>query len=226
MKTKEIICLANSRKLHGRCVAGRERSDGTTAGAWIRPVSDREGQEVSEYERQYEDGSDPKLLDIIAIPIVQPQPGNYQTENWLLDGNYYWRKVGNYSPSDLPNLVDPIDKLWINGHNTSNGTNDRIPIERTASLSSSLRLVQVERLTLSVFAPGEAFGNSKRRVQGRFKHAGETYTLWVTDPQHERTYLKKLDDTYELGPCYLTISLGEPYEGFCYKFIAAIITGK
>ena len=49
---KRIVCLANSRKLHGRSVAGREWIDGHS-GRWIRPVSAREHQEVSEYERQY-----------------------------------------------------------------------------------------------------------------------------------------------------------------------------
>ncbi len=43
------------------------------------------------------------------------------------------------------------------------------------------------------------------------------------DPGWERTCLAKLDGTYELGACYLTISLGERYEDACYKLIAAII---
>ena len=181
---------------------------------------------MSEYERQYEDGSDPVLLDIVAIPVLRQQRENYQTENWLLDDKYYWRKIGVYSRFDLPNLVDPVGGLWINGHSTYSGTNDKIPTEHAASLSSSLRLIHVEQLTLSVFAPGEAFGNSKRRVQGRFDYAGERYALWVTDPGLEREYLKKLNGTYKLGPCHLTISLGEPYEGFCYKLIAAIVKGE
>ena len=226
VNTKQIICLANSRKLSGRCIAGREWTAAAPAGDRIRPVSIRSSQEVSEYERQYEDGSDPVPLDIVAIPVLRRQPEHYQSENWLLDDQYYWRKLGTYSRSDLPNLVDPVDELWVDGYSTHNGINDKIPMERADSLSSSLRLIQVERLTLSVFAPGEAFGNSKRRVQGRFEHAGDRYALWVTDPGHEREHLKKLNGTYELGPCHLTISLGEPYEGFCYKLIAAIITGE
>ena len=52
---------------------------------------------------------------------------------------------------------------------------------------------------------------------------GTDYALWVTDPGYERTYLAKLDGAYGIGECYLTVSLGEAYEGACYKHIAAII---
>ena len=86
--TKQIVCLANSRKLQGRCIAGREWNDESRVGDWIRPVSDRKTQEVSEYERQYKNGSDPKVLDIIEIPVIQRQPKDYQTENWLLNDQF------------------------------------------------------------------------------------------------------------------------------------------
>ena len=90
--SKRIACLANSRKLTGRCVAGREIK-GRKGGKWIRPVSSRPGREVDEYERQYEDGSDPCVLDIIRIPVKEPIPEAWQTENWLLHPEYYWKSL-------------------------------------------------------------------------------------------------------------------------------------
>ncbi len=220
---KRIVCLANSRKLSGRCVAGRELAGGKAAGPWIRPVSVRPGQEVSEYERQYEDGTDPQVLDIVSVPVLAPKPDEWQTENWTLDAERYWKKLGRFSWFDLPCLLDPPEPLWIDGHSTYNGTNDKVPRDLLDSVSSSLRLVHMERLHLRVFAPGEAFGNSKRRVQARFSHAGSEYRIWVTDPVYERKYLSKLDGDYEIGECYLTVNLGEPYGGSCYKLAAAVI---
>src|ERR1051325_10735512 len=92
-EVKRILCLANSRKLSGRCIAGREIVN-KQPGAWIRPVSAREHQEVSWEERHYEDGSDPSVLDVMAVPLVKARPHLFQQENWLLDPNFYWRKAG------------------------------------------------------------------------------------------------------------------------------------
>ena len=84
-------------------------------------------------------------------------------------------------------------------------------------------MICVDKLHLRVFAPDEAFGNSKRRVQGRFRFGGNDYALWITDPDIETAYLKRENGDYDLSECYLTISLGEPYNDHCYKLIAAIM---
>lgn len=97
---KRIVCLANSRKLQGRCVAGIELVGGERRG-WIRPVSAREHEEVSEYERQYPDGSDPRPLDIIDVPLLEPRARGYQQENWLIDPDSYWERIGKASWRDL-----------------------------------------------------------------------------------------------------------------------------
>jgi len=221
--TKRIVYLANSRKMQGRCVAGRELNAGVI-GAWIRPVSDRPAEEVSEYERQYQDGSDPRVLDIVEVPLIEARPKDYQQENWLLDPKLYWAKRGMLGWEDVSSLEDRRGPLWINGYRTSTGQNDRIPLDAASGLKSSLKLIHVPNLELKVFAPGEAFGNPKRRVQGRFSFDGVIYWLWVTDPLVEREYLAQANGMYVVGESYLTISLGEPNDdGFCYKLVATVI---
>ena len=236
---KRIVCLANSRKTGGRCVAGIELFAGGRAGAWVRPVSARETQEVSDEERQYEDGSEPQLLDIIDVPVLHAQPTDYQKENWLLDSAYRWKKVGRLAPQKLPALTDPVEQLWTNGYSTYSGLNDRMPPAFARVAGSSLRLIRVGRLGVSVSQPNLAFDDERKRVQGRFRHAGADYWVRITDPEFEGHYLERPEGDYTVEGCYLTISFGEPYDaaasqgqveegtqvaGFNYKFIAAVIS--
>lgn len=222
MPEKRIICLANSRKLNGRCVAGIELLN-DAAGNWIRPVSGTEHGEVSEADRRYEEGDDPALLDIIDIEFKEPCPEDHQQENWLINDKYYWEKVGTATLGDLDALVAPNEPLWGFGDSTYNGRNDRISPADAADSGYSLRLIRPPEVLIKVFKPGAAFGNAKRRVQGRFEWGGRRYWLWVTDPIIEQRYLAVPDGEHQLGPCFLTISIGEEHEGACYKLIAGVI---
>jgi hypothetical protein len=221
---KRIVCLANSRKLSGRCVAGKEIA-AAGAGAWIRPVSDRPMEEVSLEERRYADGNDPVLRDIIDVPLREPRPKTYQSENWLLDPEYYWVRVGRASWKDLGALADRPKTLWLNGSSTRQGKNDRVAVADAQGLPGSLLLIPLEQARIRVFAPGKDFGNRKRRVQARFRYNGTEYDLWVTDPIVEREYLAGEDGEFSIGgESFATISLGEPHDdGFCYKLVAGLM---
>jgi hypothetical protein len=220
---KRFVCLANSRKPHGRCVAGRELLNGRP-GEWIRPVSDREHEEVSERERRYRDGSDPRVLDIIDVPLIGRSVKSHQSENWLLDPDKCWRKVGEFDRGSLYRLSDRSGALWLNGHSTYYGENDFVPVELADGADGSLKLIAVDGgLKLRVYGSGEAFDYPKRRVQAQFSFAGVGYCLWVTDPLVESAYLAREDGVYTLGPSYLAISLGESWKGRCCKLVAAIL---
>jgi Dual OB-containing domain len=221
---KQLVCLANSRKLSGRCVAGKELIKGQ-AGVWVRPVSARPSEEVSEQERQYSDGTDPRVLDVINIPLLEKHPKLYQVENWLLDPDSYWEFVGRMTWHQLTAMADTPSILWLNTSSTHHGQNDRVALADAKQLHCSLYLLHLSMLSLRIFAPGVDFGNAKRRVQAIFQYNAIEYRLWVTDPVIEREYLAKPDAMYPLGECCVTVSLGEPDEdGFCYKLVAALIT--
>ncbi len=220
--TKRIVCLANSRKMAGRCVAGKEVSESGHPGNWVRPVSNREGESISEPERCYADGNEPQLLDIIEVPLLEPKPKGYQQENWLLNTSRQWRKTGRLSWGDLPAYADPEDPLWTNGFNSRGGENDQVPAGLAAEHDTSLRLVRVDDLTVVISEPSRPSANYPI-LRGRFSHCGETYCFRITDPVSESGSVGLPYREYPVGERYLTVSLGEPFEGNAYKLIAAII---
>ncbi|TDU75338.1 hypothetical protein [Streptomyces sp. KS 21] len=218
--TKTIVCLANSRKLSGRCVAGMV---GDGSGEWVRPVSTRVNREVSARERQYQDGTDPNVLDVVSVPLLRPQSHDFQSENWLLDPDYCWKKIDRVGWRELLSLEQHPDTLWINGSSTFHGEDDRIPTEEAVTLPDSLKLIRITDLALQVHTPGAMFGDQKRVLRAHFSHKGNSHTLCVTDPEYELKYLAQPEGVYELGESFLTVSLGEPYQGYVYKLVAAII---
>lgn len=98
---EQIVCLANSRKISGRCIAGKRTNDQ----AWIRPISSRPKHEISEYDRRYADGETAQLLDIIEIPCIEKMPTGHQSENVLIDDQFYWEKKGRASWDDVVPLL-------------------------------------------------------------------------------------------------------------------------
>lgn len=219
---KQIVCLANSRKRGGHCVAGKECAhDGSWS--WVRPVSARPDEELSERERQYLDGGEPQLLEVIDVPLRRARPRACQVENWLIDSKRRWKRVDQAGWDTLRLLADDPETLWLNGASTYNGLNDRVGEGDAASLAGSLVLLHLEDLKLFVSAPGAKFGDSTRRVQASFTNRGVPYRLRVTDPVVEQTYLARRDGNFPIGECFATISLSEPFQGYRYKLVAGLM---
>jgi hypothetical protein len=220
---KTIICLANSRKISGRCIAGREIVNGRL-GAWVRPVSSRENGELSDEDRRYENGKDPQVLDVIQIPLLAPRPHTFQTENHLIDADRYWSfdRVATFAAARL--AVDGgAGALWDNQFSTYNGLHDKVEAAAAVPEQGSLRLIEVADLVIHVGVEGAAFGNAKRKVRGRFTHIGVQHWLVITDPLVESHYLAAGDGTHQVGQALLCVSLSEPFNGWVFKLIAAVI---
>ncbi|MGX1976069.1 dual OB domain-containing protein [Streptomyces kronopolitis] len=217
---KTLVCLANSRKLSGRCMAGMV---GDYPGEWVRPVSARQNGEVAAREMQCEDGTEPNVLDIVSVPLLRPQSHDFQSENWLLDPGYRWKKTDKVGWRELLSLEQYPNTLWINGPSSYHGANDRIPIEEAITLPDSLKLIRVTGMALHVHAFRAPSGDQKRVLRARFSYNGHEHILRVTDPKYELQYLGKPEGLYELDESFLTVSLGEPFDGHVYKLVAAII---
>jgi ATP-dependent DNA helicase RecQ len=217
---RDIACLANSRKYSGRCIAGKAFERGRV-GEWIRPVARNDTGELSVKEICYKDGNVPRLLDIMTVSLGRRHPHAYQTENYLVYGST-WERNGFFPASRLYELIDPVDTLWVNGYASASGVNDRIPEEiAREQIRSSLLFIQPETAEIIV----EEGPQLLKRIRTQFSFKGEEYCLPITDPGIETRYFN-----YDVGrypiietPVYLTISIGEPYEGFCYKLVAGIV---
>jgi hypothetical protein len=101
---KLMVCLANSRKHQGRCVAGIVL--GSSGPDWIRPVGARPGHGVSADERHYDGGVEPQVGDLISVPLVKSRPFGVHRENWLFDPAIRWRRVGRIGWNELSGFTE------------------------------------------------------------------------------------------------------------------------
>lgn len=221
---KTILCLANSRRPGGRCVAGKE-IDGQGFGEWIRPVSTGDSEAISAKDRCNEDGRDPSVLDIIEIDMLKPRPHAHQTENHLINDKIYWREIGRLGWNEVTTALDTIQgPLWANGHSTWNGRNDKVPEAIASGLPCSLYLVRPDRLSIEVAEEGGAFGAPKRRVRASFSFNDASYKFVVTDYAVDRRYRAGKDGSFAVDDAILCVSLSASWKGNAYKLVAAVIT--
>jgi hypothetical protein len=225
---RRIICLANSRKPGGRCIAGKMYFQGKF-GKWLRPVSAREGEELSEVERLVGLETEPAMLDVLEFSIITAKPSHHQTENWIINPKLGMQKVGGISPQDLMLVLDEPISLWIVGSSSKRGKNDFVPEDRIEEVTDSLLIINPTFFAIHVLTD-DFVGRQSRQVRGEFSHNGVEYNLKITDPVVEIKYRAREDGIYKIQNALLTISLTEKIfrprynhsAGF-YKVIAGVI---
>jgi hypothetical protein len=209
-----LICLANSRRDGGRCIAGIDLE----TGRWIRPVP-RLGGAIPE-ERTFLSGKLLEPLDIIEIELDPPTyTTRFQCENRCLK-NWNWRLAGRVAPKDIHKYRNnAATVLHGPGKTVEPAELERLPPAKW----SSLELVHATNVS---FQPDT---RKTLRWQAKFSlgPSGPTYCLTITDP--EATVL--LNRKQAIKPeCLLTVSLTEPKEltefgkpELCYKLVAAVM---
>jgi hypothetical protein len=218
MVESRFVCLANSRKLGGRCVAGlRMRGNQVKIGDWVRPVSRSEHGEVP--IPRYDDGREMRIGDVVDFDEGQPRrhlPG-YQPENISYSGS--WRRAGTVTWGTLCRLAESKQEPWPAGVSSSMGRNDRFVFQQAPLVRRSLTLQRVEDLELIVLQNPHS---NKLEVRGEFSIGGATLRLKVTDPVAEAR-LRSSQKSASIGDALLCLSLGEPYEGYVYKLLSGVI---
>ncbi|MCF6258498.1 MAG: hypothetical protein L3K25_19760 [Gammaproteobacteria bacterium] len=203
MPSKTIVILANSLKHSQHCVAGKC----IVTKKWLRPVADARGSELSHAQVVYENPhgkftAKPKQKIIIGLGSHAPLPN--QPENYIVD-NSVWQQNYSISDDELRHYLDMPDNLW--------GEGDRVPYPKIVSgsiaINQSLYLIKVDNLSL--------YKNQHNKRRAKFDYKNISYDLAATDPQFDNIANKNQGLS-----SILCISLGENFEGNCYKLIATI----
>jgi hypothetical protein len=218
-----IICLANSWKRGERCIAGIEPS----TNRWIRPVCSQYPQDgrVPENVRLIH-RREPKLLDIIDIPLADTGPDfGFECENLtILPGQ--WQKVGRVEPVDLlPYCSNSPQILHNDRRYVKVSFMQSLPFEQR----ETLQLIYVSELRVNREIISQN-GQPRARWKGTMITANGRISdsLTITDPElFQRLEWGKIPQY----PYLITVSLSMPFkpsddwdEGdCCWKLIAGAI---
>ncbi|EJU9538520.1 hypothetical protein N5M46_003880 [Vibrio alginolyticus] len=203
MPQSEVVILANSVKHRQHCVAGKC----VNTRRWIRPVSTVQGAELSHQQAKIQNPHgtfNVKPLQKALMGFAQPAPLPHQPENYLIDGEV-WIQHYSFYIRQLHTLLDTPLNLWGAGDRV----NHALITTGLYQIPQSLYLVQVEDLRLYHNADG------KRRAS--FTYGGINYDLAATDPRFDDIVRDNLP-----ASGILCVSLGEPFQGHCYKLVATI----
>jgi len=199
----EVVILANSVKHHQHCVAGKC----IASGHWVRPVSNPDGAELSHAQAQCQNPYgkfNVKPLQKVILSFSAHSPLAHQPENYVIDGST-WRQNFGISVGELNHYLDNPNDIW--------GGTDRVLhasiVSGQITIEQSLYLIAVENLHL--------YRNQYGKRRTSFSYRGIDYDLAVTDPNFDRITQNK-----EVPRGVLCVSLGEEYQGNCFKLVATI----
>jgi hypothetical protein len=217
----EVVCLANSIKHHPCCCIAGLRADGD---GWIRPVSDFGEGELRPDQCVLTNATQPEVLDLITIGVTQPNPSNYQPEDWLINQDP-WKLISRPCGAEHgPLLAASLykDELLLGSRS------DRVP-KATLDQNPATESLALVAPSVIEWHATTSFGKKKTRV--RFRLGDLWYDLGLTEPKYTNA-LRQLPDgahaAEEIGipkECspLLTVSLTPPYKGDCYKVVAAVV---
>lgn len=210
---KQFVCLANSYKGGGRCVAGIVLENGNPVmqdgiPKWIRPVCKTAHGEVPTRLVSHIN-----LLDIVEIDVTSNVPDSYQTENVLFDTNAI-NVVGKFSLNNLSNLCDNSQTTLFGNKGSA------VTPENAQLLSNSLRMIKVTNFTV-VEITYEDNPNPKLRLSFTFN--GNSYVIPITDPIFLNAYKSNKNLLSNSSDVFVVMSLGVLHENWHSKLVAGII---
>lgn len=215
---KRIVCLGNSYKNGGRCVAGVEvvENNGTYTLAtrngnpvWIRPVMDNPEQGIPTSI-----AGDFKLLDILEMDLSSSIIDGSHTEDVCFCSI---KKIGNVPMTEqVMNLFcDRIHKTLFGNRGKS------LNKEEFRRGSYSVMLIKPEN---PIFVTTIDTFSCKKKCRVHFEYEGVQYDLPITDPVYLDIMQRSAKAKFarQTGEVYIVISLGVEYQMQHYKLAAGI----
>ena len=215
---KHFICLANSLKRGGRCIAGIEIEIGTQdhwriirnpngTPHWIRPIDP-----CTDYGEITNSIALPiQLLSVVKLTEVQTCPHGAHSED------VYFSQIsviGQIIPSlvHLHELTDVIHtEIFYNSEYS-------ISPLTYANGDYSLMFIHPERIWVE---PDLLKERAKYRM--RIAYRGNSYEMSVTDPNYLKYLGEQMQDGGFVKDAYLCLSLGLEYEFRHHKLVAGVV---
>ena len=215
---KYFICLANSYKHGGRCIAGVEvlwdgekskvvRDKSGTA-KWIRPIS----KETTTGEIPNHQASLINVLDVVRLEGVVPCPSHAQQENVYFQAMTFTGKHYAITSQLLQRFMDEKHR-----HVFYNFGKAVLPFDYRQG-SHSILLIRVEHA--EVYADEGYSGQVRYRIS--FIYHGHQYDFPITDPCYQTELRLGQRATGQKGTMFITCSLGLEYEGAHFKPVATV----
>ena len=215
---KYFVCLANSYKRGGRCLAGVEITPEANgqwtierhqngSPRWIRPIAKTEYGEIPNHIAE-----NIRMLSIIKLTDVRSCPECAHSENV----SFYQMEV---CPLAYP-AKQAIMNLFVDvTHQSVFGNRSKaISSDMLSGLHYSLMLIHVENAQAYIDENRE---KSKNRM--KFAYYGAEYDFPITDPTFLELFRKQPEQYAYIPDAYLTISLGLEFEGWHHKLVAGVI---
>ena len=215
-----FVCLANSYKHGGRCIAGVEINGlndfrpklVNNSPVWIRPI-----------HGQTDGGSIPNeialnicVFDIVCVDNPVPHPEGAQQENVYFDS---LTVVGHIS-FDACLLNKYVTNLRGGGLFGNRGR--AVVPEEFAALSYSICLIKPSAVSFYLLQRDSYLKPPQPRIKFSFRRIA--YDLPVTDPLFSEIIKSDLQFANRQRPYYLTLSLGLKHDNYHSKLAAGILS--
>ncbi len=215
---KYFICLANSYKRKGRCIAGVEivydsngkwkpirNEDGRPL--WIRPIAKTTYGEIPNYV-----GECIQMLSVVKLTDVISCPDGAHTENVYYSRIEQCNDSFSQESSIMDQLIDTKHQSIF--HNRGRA----VSAKKLKETNYSLMLIHPD---CACAYRDENREKSKNRM--KFTYCDIEYDFPITDPVFLDEFKRRPNCYDDIPDVYLAISLGLEFEGWHHKLVAGVI---